>query len=54
MRYRSPSRRRADNGSWRRAVFEASDFDTVGPPETHDIEYNPYQQGLKKPVGGDE
>ena len=36
------------------AVFEASDFDTVGPPETHDIEYDPYQQGLNKPVGGDE
>jgi general secretion pathway protein D len=23
------------------SVFESSDFDTVGPPETHDIEYDP-------------
>ena len=25
------------------SVFESTDFDTVGPPETHDIEYDPYE-----------
>ncbi|MCB9727316.1 MAG: type II secretion system secretin GspD [Deltaproteobacteria bacterium] len=42
------------------SVFEASDFDTVGPPETHDIEYDPTEgvpaprgQGAAPPAGGD-
>jgi hypothetical protein len=25
------------------SIFESTEFDSVGPPETHDIEYDPYE-----------
>lgn len=35
-----------------RAIFEGSDVDRVGPPESHDIEYDP-RDAFKKGDGGD-
>jgi general secretion pathway protein D len=33
------------------SIFESTEFDSVGPPETHDIEYDPYEAAKDK---GDE
>ncbi len=39
--HKAVSRSRADREVRERAIFEASEVDTVGPPETHDIQYDP-------------
>ncbi len=42
---------KADRQLREQSVFDSSDFDSVGPPETHDIEYDP-TEGLPAPRGG--
>lgn len=41
---------KADRQLREQSVFDSSDFDSVGPPETHDIEYDP-TEGVKAPRG---
>ena len=36
-------RARRDRELDEQAVYESTEFDSVGPPETHDIEYDPYE-----------
>jgi general secretion pathway protein D len=42
---------KADRQLREQSVFDSSDFDSVGPPETHDIEYDP-TEGLRAPREG--
>jgi general secretion pathway protein D len=41
-------RARRDRELNEQAIFESTEFDSVGPPETHDIEYDPYESGPAK------
>ena len=34
-------------------TYLRTEFDTVGPPETHDIEYDPYEAAPKAAPDGD-
>ena len=41
-------RARRDRELNEQSIFESTEFDSIGPPETHDIEYDPYEASQGK------
>ena len=47
--HKTVGRAKADRELRERALYDANDIDPVGPPETHDLEYDP-RDGIKTPA----